>query len=202
VIGHREHVEFLTRGLVASKFGDAKFNSLYGKRTFRAGVEKMMLDPQAGAFWCGKPGCAQQSAQALGRALDRISAWQGGDVASWRWGAVHMAVSSHRPFSNVPALASLFEVRVPTGGDPWTVNVGQYWANLPDKPFANRHAASMRALYDLADPENSRFIYQTGQSGLVFSSRYRDMRDQWAGVQYRPLQLKPDHWEHQATLVP
>jgi len=55
----------LTRGLVASKFGDAKFNSLYGKRTFRAGVEKMMLDPQAGAFWCGKPGCAQQSAQAL-----------------------------------------------------------------------------------------------------------------------------------------
>ena len=85
---------------------------------------------------------------------------------------------------------------------PGAPDIGQYWANLPDKPFANRHAASMRALYDLADPENSRFIYQTGQSGLVFSSRYRDMRDQWAGVQYRPLQLKPDHWEHQATLVP
>jgi penicillin G amidase len=192
----------LTRGLVASKLGESKFNNLYGKRTFRAGVEKMMLDPQAGAFWCGKGGCAQQSAQALDRALDRITAWQGGDVASWRWGAAHMAVSSHRPFSNVPALAALFEVRVPTGGDPWTVNVGQYWANLPERPFANRHAASMRALYDLADPEQSRFIYQTGQSGLVFSSRYRDMKDQWAGVQYRPLQLKPDHWEHQATLVP
>jgi penicillin G amidase len=192
----------LTRGLVESRFGAPKFNNLYGKRTFRSGLEKMMLDPQAGAFWCGKAGCAQQSAQALSRALDRIAAWQGADVASWRWGAAHMAISSHRPFSNVPALAELFEVRVPTGGDPWTVNVGQYWANLPDKPFANRHAASMRALYDLADPEKSRFIYQTGQSGLVFSSRYRDMRDQWAAVQYRPLQLQPDHWEHQATLVP
>ena len=60
----------------------------------------------------------------------------------------------------------------------------------------------MRAIYDLADPEKSRFIYQTGQSGLVFSPRYRDMRDEWAAVQYRALQLNPDHWVHAATLAP
>ena len=60
----------------------------------------------------------------------------------------------------------------------------------------------MRAVYDLADLENSRFIYQTGQSGLVFSSRYRDMRDSWAALEYRPLQLKPALWAHQLTLSP
>jgi penicillin amidase len=60
----------------------------------------------------------------------------------------------------------------------------------------------MRAIYDLADPEQSRFIYQTGQSGLVFSSRYRDMKDQWAQVQYRPLQLHPSAWAHEAVLIP
>ena len=80
--------------------------------------------------------------------------------------------------------------------------MGQYWPNDPKIPFANRHAASLRALYDLSDLENSRFIYQTGQSGLVFSSRYRDMRDDWAAVQYRPLQMNPPAWAHQLTLRP
>ena len=59
-----------------------------------------------------------------------------------------------------------------------------------------------RAVYDLADLEKSQFIYQTGQSGLVFSPRYRDMKEQWAQVQYRPLQLNPGHWSHEAVLQP
>ena len=99
-------------------------------------------------------------------------------------------------------MARFFDVRVPTGGDSFTVNVGQYWPNGDATPFASRHAASMRAVYDLADLENSRFIYQTGQSGLVFSSRYRDMKDSWAALDYRPLQLKPALWAHQLTLCP
>jgi len=60
----------------------------------------------------------------------------------------------------------------------------------------------MRAVYDLADPEKSQFIYQTGQSGLVFSSRYGDMTREWAEVRYRPLQLQPATWQHQVTLKP
>jgi penicillin amidase len=102
----------------------------------------------------------------------------------------------------VPWLARFFDVRVPTGGDAFTVNVGQYWATADATPFANRQAASLRAVYDLADLENSRFIYQTGQSGLVFSGRYRDMKDHWAAVQYRPLQMSPSTFVHQLTLKP
>ncbi|MBW8721230.1 MAG: penicillin acylase family protein, partial [Polaromonas sp.] len=110
--------------------------------------------------------------------------------------------SAHKPFGNVPLLARAFDVRVPTGGDTFTVNVGQYWATSDATPFANRQAASLRAVYDLSDLENSRFIYQTGQSGLVFSGRYRDMRDDWAAMQYRPLQMNPSAWAHQLTLRP
>lgn len=192
----------LTRGLVGPRLGPQKFQSLYGKRSFRQGVETILEDPKAAAYWCAPVSCVEQSSRALHRALDRIAAQQGSDPATWRWGAWHMALSAHRPLGNVAVLAQFFDVKVPTGGDNWTVNVGQYWANDPKVPFANRHAASMRAIYDLADLEQSRFIYQTGQSGLVYSPRYRDMSAQWAGMEYRPLRLQPDRWVHEARLVP
>ena len=58
------------------------------------------------------------------------------------------------------------------------------------------------AYESLSDLEQSQFIYQTGQSGLGYSPRYRDMSDTWAAVQYRPLRLQPDGWAHEAKLVP
>jgi penicillin G amidase len=152
--------------------------------------------------WCGAGGCGVASGAALDRALDRIQALQGAEVASWRWGTAHPAISVHRPFSNVGALAPMFEVRRETGGDPFTVNVGQYHLDKADAPFANRHAASLRAIYDLADLENSLFIYQTGQSGNPLSGRYRDMSGTWATVNYRPLQMAPAHWRNQLELRP
>ncbi len=177
----------LARGLITPKLGEAKFKAMYGKRHFRGTVEEVMAKNDA--FWCAPKTCPEQSADALGRALDRLAKLYGSDVAAWRWGTAHMARSIHKPLGNVAALAKVFDVAVPTGGDPWTVNVGQYWLNEA-QPFHNRHAASLRTVFDLANPENSQFVYQTGQSGLVFSSRYRDMSAQWAANGYRPLQLQ------------
>jgi penicillin amidase len=190
----------LTRGIVGAKLGEPAVATLYGKRHFRSTLEDILERNDAG--WCGAAGCAAQSTAALGRALDRLQAAYGADVNGWTWGRAHPALSVHKPFGNVPLLARFFDVRVPTGGDTFTVNVGQYWATSDATPFANRQAASLRAVYDMADLENSRFIYQTGQSGLVFSSRYRDMRDDWAAMQYRPLQMNPPAWAHQLTLLP
>lgn len=193
-------VDEFTRGTVGEKLGQERFKGLYGKRLFRNAVEGILARDDKD--WCGEQGCAAASSAALGRALDRLQQMQGNDVAAWRWGASHQAYSVHKPFGNVPALARVFDVRRPTGGDPFTVNVGQYHLDKADAPFANRHAASLRAIYDLADLENSRFIYQTGQSGNVFSSRYRDMADEWTAVQYRPLQLDPKTWTSRLTLTP
>ncbi len=193
----------LARGLVTPKLGEEKFKRLYGKRHFRGVVEQVMLgfDPAVGAYWCAPQSCIDVSSAALSRALDKLQAMQGADVKNWSWGAAHAARSIHRPFGNVAPLAKYFDVTVPTGGDPWTVNVGQYWLN-EKQPYQNRHAASLRHVFDLADLEKSGFMYQTGQSGLVWSRRYRDMSESWAAVQYRPLQRSPASYASELVLNP
>jgi penicillin G amidase len=190
----------LARGLIAPKLGEASFKSLYGKRHFRGLVEQVYLggDVAAAQYWC-TGSCDEQSTQALNRALDKIQAMQGSDVSQWRWGIAHVARSIHRPLGSVEPLAKYFDVTVPTGGDPWTINVGQYWLN-EKHPYQNRHAASLRHVFDLADLEKSGFMYQTGQSGLVWSRRYRDMSDDWAAVKYRPLQLSPSSFASELVL--
>lgn len=190
----------LTRGLLAPQLGAERFQALYGKRHFRAAVEGILdrNDP----FWCGAAGCSVPASKALDRALERIAASQGHDPKRWRWGAWHPAISSHKPFGKVPYLNALFDVRVESAGDLFTVNVGQYWANDKQMPFANRHAASMRAIYDLASSDQSVFIYQTGQSGHVFDPRSRNMAARWAQGGYLPLQTAPQSAVHQMDLIP
>ena len=192
----------LTRALVGPRLGEERFKALYGKRHFRQGLQRMLFEPAVGAAWCAPMSCAEQSTRALDRTIDRLKAAYGDDPGRWQWGVAHPALSSHKPFGNVPLLAQWFDVRVPTPGDSWTVNVGQYWTSDARMPFANRHAASLRAVYDLSDLERSQFIYQTGQSGLVWSARYRDMADEWAQGRYRALQLQPDRYPHALTLRP
>jgi penicillin G amidase len=188
------------RGVIGAKLGSERLLSLYGKRPFRTAIEGILERDDKG--WCGDAGCQVASGQALDRALARLQASYGADPSRWQWGVAHPALSAHRPLGEVAALARFFDVRVPTGGDGFTVNVGQFHASRTKEPFANRHAASLRALYDLSDLEQSSFVYQTGQSGLVFSSRYGDMSSEWAAVSYRPLQLNPPEMAHRLQLQP
>jgi penicillin amidase len=190
----------LARGLIAPRTGQALFKATYGKRDYRAAVEGIL--ERDDAWWCQPLSCEAQSARALERALDRLQAAYGPDPARWQWGAAHPARSSHRPFGSVAALAPYFNVSVPSDGDGYTVNVGQYNPGDAQAPFVNRHAPSLRAVYDLADLEQSVFIYQTGQSGLVFSPRYRDMAGAWGRGEYRRLQREPGRWVHALELVP
>ncbi|WP_311221161.1 MULTISPECIES: penicillin acylase family protein [unclassified Acidovorax] len=190
----------LARGLLLPRMGADRFAALYGRRDFRAAIEGIL--ERGDAWWCQPLTCPQQAGAALHRALDRLAAQYGADPARWRWGAAHPALSVHRPFSNVPLLARWFDVRVPSPGDAYTVNVGQYNPAEKTEPFASRHAASLRAVYDLGDPEQSLFIYQTGQSGLVFSPRYRDMAEAWAQGGLRRLQLAPERFRHRLVLEP
>ncbi len=188
----------LTQALIKPKLGEARFKALFGKRHFRAAVEGILErnDPA----WCGNKGCQAQMNAAFDSALDRIVSMQGRDPSLWNWGQAHPALSSHKPFGNVKAFAPWFDVSVPSAGDAFTVNVGQYWTNSASMPFASRHAASMRAVYDLSNLENSEFIYQAGQSGHPFSRRYQSMRDEWAQVQLRPLKLKDVPAVHRQAL--
>jgi penicillin amidase len=190
----------LTRGLVEPKLGKTLFEAQYGKRHFRSFLEATMAKQDAG--WCAPKTCAEQSNEAFTRALVRLSKDQGKDVANWNWGKAHMAISGHRPLGKSALLAKWFDVIAPSSGDPFTVNVGTYWLNETVEPFASRHAPSMRAIYDLSDLQNSLFIYQTGQSGVIGSSHYSDMAHEWANGEYRPLQMTPSSQASLLTLKP
>jgi penicillin amidase len=149
-----------------------------------------------GAWWCddkttpATESCAQQNAAALGRALDELQQAQGADLAAWRWDRAHQARSEHRPFSRVKALAPWFELRAPMGGDTYTVNVSRVGLK-PDATtgelYLDEHGPSLRALYDLGDPAQSRFMHSTGQSGIALSPLYRNFVDRWAKVDYVPV---------------
>jgi penicillin amidase len=90
----------------------------------------------------------------------------------------------------VPALAALFDVRVPVPGDTYTVNVNRHTIRNEAEPFVSRHAASLRAIYDLADPERSLFMHSTGQSGLPTSRLYRNLAERWAAVEFLPMRTR------------
>ncbi len=190
----------MTRAVLVPRLGAERFQGLYGKRHFRAALEGILARDDT--FWCGDAGCAPQVSSALDRSLSRIAAQLGQDMRQWRWGRWHPAISSHKPFGKVPVLKTLFDVRVESPGDLFTVNVGQYWANDKTEPFANRHAASMRAVYDLSPAGESVFIYQTGQSGHVFSPRYSNMAHEWAQGRYRPLRWSDANLVHRLQLLP
>jgi penicillin amidase len=177
----------VTRAILIPKLGETRFKALFGKRAFRPAIEGVLATQDKS--WCGDAGCQTLMNKALDTALDKIVVMQGSKVAEWNWGRAHPALSAHKPFGNVKALAPFFDVSGPSGGDSFTVNVGQYWSSSATLPFATRHAASMRAVYDLANLEDSGFIYQTGQSGHPFSPRYQDMKDEWGQVKYRPLRM-------------
>ena len=180
-------IDEVTRAILIPKLGDARFKALFGKRAFRPAIEGVLATQDKS--WCGEAGCQALMNKALDTSLDKIVAMQGANVSEWNWGRAHPALSAHKPFGNVKALASFFDVTGPSGGDNFTVNVGQYWTSSATVPFATRHAASMRAVYDLANLDASGFIYQTGQSGHPFSSRYQDMKDEWGQTKYRPLRM-------------
>lgn len=185
-----------SRQIFADELGTVLMNDYWEQRNVHQAMVDVLSDANGQGVWCkntsiaasGKPQtCSSVLAASLDTALADLVRRYGADAARWRWGKAHEARSEHRPFGKVAALAGLFDIRTESPGDTYTINVGRY--NLRDEaePFTNRHAASLRALYDLSDLDNSRFIHSTGQSGNVLSPLYRNYTQRWAKVDYLPM---------------
>ncbi len=186
-------VDQLTR-ILFSRLGDT-FTQEYGKRHFRAALLNQMS--KSNSPWCdihetlSREDCQQAANEALKRALTDLNNRLGNNPKHWQWGNAHQAVSEHRPFKNLPFLSKLFNVRVPFPGDAFTVNVGRPVLNNLTAPFETNHAPSLRAIYDLHDPEQSVFMLPTGQSGWVQNSGYRNLSQSWANNDAIPLRMTP-----------
>jgi penicillin amidase len=98
--------------------------------------------------------------------------------AERRWGEVHGVRSAH-PLGRVPVLQRLLRLSIgprPRAGALYTVNVAEFGSG---PPFVTAHAASLRQVVDLADPESGRLVIPTGQGGHPLARRYRDQADLW-----------------------
>ncbi len=126
----------------------------------------------------------------LGRALDaaaaELTAEYGPDMTAWRWGEVRRAIWGH-PLAGLPVIGSMFEASTPVGGDATTINV----AGFGGGDFNARGGVSFRAIYDLSDLNNSRFIHGPGQSGHPLSPHHDDLVEMWANGAYFEIR---DDW--------
>ena len=174
----------LARALYADELGEA-FRANWGPRA----VFLMSSLNEQGA-WCDDirtrqaESCAQLLADSLDKALLDLKKRHGSDPQGWKWGEAHFAQHRHRPFSRNAWLARLFDINVPSPGDAYSINVGRSDFNDEAAPYANRHAASYRAIYDLSDSQASLFIHSGGQSGNPLSPHYRTFAEAWARGEY------------------
>ncbi|MCK6451722.1 MAG: penicillin acylase family protein [Alphaproteobacteria bacterium] len=193
----------LNRLLYADELGPL-FPDYWG---FRPDVVELMLTQRR--EWCddvttpARETCEERIATALDRALAWIQRHHGRSPGEWRWGDAHQATFSH------PVLGKLWLVRrwsdlvLPSDGDAFTINRGLGAIGDDDEPFAHLHGASFRAVYDLADLDNSRFMQPTGQSGHPLSSHYSDLGRRWRdGRTVRiPAQYQPGPREKASVLT-
>ncbi|MBU3623419.1 penicillin acylase family protein [Polynucleobacter sp. AP-Latsch-80-C2] len=182
------------------------FTENYGARHFRLPLITQLQNPNSP--WCDDPktqaveSCLESSNNAYDKALVYLSKEYGNDPKTWVWGKAHSAVSEHRPLTKVPLLGSLFNIETPFAGDSFSINVGRLQLLRSSNPYETFQAPSLRTIYDLADLEQSLFIYQTGQSGWVQSKLYRNMTPLWAKNEYLPLQMKPAKITRELELKP
>jgi penicillin G amidase len=137
--------------------------------------------------WCASPGTPGQDCRAaLGQALDDGLALlikrDGDDMSHWRWGAEHKAVLQHQVYSHVPLLDRLTDLSLPSSGGFYTLDRGGGSEASSDMPFARTQGGGFRGLYDLANPDKSRFMIATGESGHIFSRHYGDLAPLWNDV--------------------
>ena len=196
----------LTRLVYADELGDL-FRDGWDQRA--AFMIPVMKGERGLEKWCDdiRTSARETCAELAGRAFDLAAAdlrARFGEPTGWRWGAAHPAASDHRPFGFFPVVRRWFNVMPATPGDSFTVNVGHFTIRDEERPFANRHAASLRTLYDFADLEKSLFMQSTGQSGNVFSPWYDNMAARWAKVEYITIPTRRESIKaaHTLTLRP
>jgi penicillin amidase len=199
------------RALTVRVFGDELGEDLARYHQRRTLAMYRMLTQET--VWCDDVAtpqaetCEARIAVALDDALDWLEAARyGDDPSAWRWGVAHQAISRHAVFSSVPLLRDLFEVRRAHGGGSNTVMQANTRIADEKAPFTEVHGASLRTIFDLADPDSTRAIVHTGQSGHRMSRHYDDLADRWLAGETLALPLTRAAVEaqtvHRLLLVP
>jgi penicillin amidase len=157
--------------------------------------------------WCDevstteRESCRDQTTRALAEALAELAESQGEDITRWRWGEAHYARLVPTVLGRLPVIGGLIDVRLPTDGGQFTVNVAGFEPADPLHPFVQRTAPGYRAIYDLGTLDRSLFIQNLGQSGNPFSPHFRNLAQRWHEGGYLPMVAERGAIEAAARLV-
>ncbi len=109
--------------------------------------------------------------------LRRVGA--GGPLEDLKWGDFHKATLGHPLFKALPLLGALTTLEIPTGGGNYTVDRATPVYLNEQRLFRDVHGPGLRAVFDLADLDASRFVIDAGQSGNPLSPHYGDFLERW-----------------------
>jgi len=129
--------------------------------------------------------CAIQVRRAHEQAMARLTQAFGVDQSAWRWGEAHRAHFSNPILSRIPVLGSLLDPDLATDGDNFTIN--RATPRVEDATgfrFDDIHGASLRAVFDLHELNQSLFEIAGGQSGNPVSPHYADFIPLWRDGRY------------------
>lgn len=181
----------ITRGIAADEIGELYPEIFARKPDF---VARVLTDL---GHWCDDvtteavEDCDSLRERSLLAALDFIAARYGDDMGQWRWGEAHRAAFRHQMFGQIPVLGNWLDASVPTGGSWATVNRGGTSFASDADPFSNVHGPGLRAIYDLANLEQSVFSMAPGQSDNPYSPYWAHLAEPWAAGEYWPI---PTSW--------
>lgn len=133
--------------------------------------------------------CPSRVVLALERAVGALAKTRDVPFVRWRWGDAHRARFAHPLFSGLPIVGGYADLAIDSDGAEDTINRGASRVDDERAPFAAVHGPGMRAIYDLGNLAQSRFMIATGQSGNPLSPHYRDLLADWRDGRYLRLGL-------------
>ena len=150
--------------------------------------------------------CEHVLSTSLSQALSEGAALFGDNPALWQWGQAHRATLAHPLISRIPVLSTLLDISVESDGGNFTLNRGASYGGSvddadPTAPLTHTHGAGFRAIYDLSDLGNSRYMIATGQSGNPLSGHYSDLVEPWREGRYVTLSGERKNLQATATRI-
>ena len=135
-------------------------------------------------------------AEALQRAVARLSDQLGPRQDGWRWGALHRTQPTHPLAAVFPELAEqLNPPSVSIGGDGDTVQAA---AIFPGQSFRVNGMSVARYAFDTGDWDQSGWIVPLGSSAHPGSKHYGDQAEDWSEVRLQPMLYSWDKIEADA----
>lgn len=142
------------------------------------------------ARFCGEArqrDCARHVRESFAETVAALRSRHGDDPRGWAWGDHNFAWFSHVLSGALPGLGRLLDLELGREGSAETINLSVADYDPDSGAYVTAIGPSLRAIYDLAQPERSLFIVAPGQSGNPLTAHYRDLAPRWERGEYLPM---------------